>query len=410
MKLKKITSKTKRKIILSALALCILGTGWFFSSSGQQWRLHRIETPDLVTYTVQHPEDAKAFFELAQRLESQGFKGEAVNSYLAAARLAPEHTEAWLGACRVAMSADDGEVALDAAQKAVQFAAGKSSSLVALGSVYARGGLWEKALDAYLQATKSDPQNAEAWDGVGEASLQRKKGEEAIASALKATQLDEKQGRFWLHLAQAYRAGGDLPHAKEAILRTVQLDRRSGAALTEMGIIAVQSAKSSGDFLGAEPLLRTAVSLLTGTPRVYEPCYQLGQLFLIEKKYAQAEAMFRQALEANPKDERSQFALVRSLMLQGRSSETFVLLERFENERNYRQGLAQLKMRIGREPNRLELLEQLAQLYEAQGEWHNAVEVWKMCVKKSPDRSDWRKKLEAAQSQELKSPQKTPAL
>src|SRR5690348_3267723 len=111
----------RRSWLAAGGAMTVLAVGlggWYASPPGRAARLRGLDTPELMTYTAEHPQDAAVLVVLAERMEHQDHQTEALNDYLQAARAQPEAVSAWLGAARTALRLGDGETALKASQQA----------------------------------------------------------------------------------------------------------------------------------------------------------------------------------------------------------------------------------------------------------------------------------------------------
>ncbi len=362
--------------VVLLLALGSAGSLWYFSPAGVAWRLHRQDLPSLLAYTAQHPEDAAALRELAQRMESRNLLAEALQDYLQSTQAQPKNVAGWLGAARTALRLNDQTTAVNTAQQAVRLKPDSADAQFTLGQAYARGEKWDLAQTAFRQAVQREPDRADLWEALAEAAQERKDWQAAQEAALKATQLDGRPARYWVRLAGIRQQLGDLDGAKAAIEQARQRDPQDAPALTEQGILLAQSARSDAEREAARQVLEAAVARINGTAQAYQPLYELGQVLLALRRPAEAQRCFQSCLDLRPHDDAAAFALSRSLALQGKSAEARTLMARFAAEAAYQQEVAQLQMRISRQPQQRDLYVRLANLYAAHGDRESAQKVW----------------------------------
>src|SRR5690606_26881865 len=82
----------------------------------------------------------------------------------------------------------------------------------------------ETAREFYKKATKLDPENPDAWYGIGSTLDAERRFQESLHYYKKAVTLDETDPIIWYALAQAHRELGQFEKAQKAFRKTVALD------------------------------------------------------------------------------------------------------------------------------------------------------------------------------------------
>lgn len=142
------------------------------------------------------------------------------------------------------------------------------------------------ALANFRAAISKNPKDAEAWGGLGVVQLRNQQYAQAAASLSKAIELAPKKKQQWA-----------------AALRDANFYSRLADA---------RKARDTGDIAGAEKQVR---QLNPGTADQRRTAnLLLGELLLRDERPAEAEAVYRQILQASPNDSASQLGLYNSLL------------------------------------------------------------------------------------------------
>ena len=385
-----------KRLWLPALSIGVIAAGfviWYLSPTEHAARLKSMDIRALIVYTARHPKDGEALLALARRMELQDHQEEAFNDYIQAGKLLPGNESAWIGAAHAAMHIGDATAAMQMAQKAAQAAPDSANAQIVLGDVYTEIGAWKPAQQSYRKATRLDGRNAIAWDALGQAALRREDLAEATQAANQAVRLDPHNGSFQLHLEYALRAEGDITGAQRAMAQALRCLPHNGDVLTAYGQLLADTAYTPQRQKQAEQELKQAATVMGASSAAYKPLYDLGQLCLSESRPADAAGAFRAALRDLPEDQAAVFGLSRALALQGETQEATAVLTRFRRESSYQLEVSHLQMRLGREPDRVDLLNQLARLYAEHGFQQEAVPLLQRSLTLNPHQPDLRRLL-----------------
>jgi WD40 repeat protein len=133
-----------------------------------------------------------------------------------------------------------------------------SEALIDAGEKLADDRKWNEAIDAYLLATRVDPQNADAYVGLGNAYMGAGKWTEALAAYNKAVALDPQSADAQYALGDAYntmRMHGD---AFGPLVKAIQLDPTFAEAYSGIGYayLSGKQYEKSLSFLGSATRLK----------------------------------------------------------------------------------------------------------------------------------------------------------
>jgi tetratricopeptide (TPR) repeat protein len=182
---------------------------------------------------------------------------------------------------------------------------------------------WAEARTLLEKTTAAEPGNAEAWASLGQACLALNEHEKAIAALEKATQLDGTKSIYFLQLGNAYgisavKAGilskmGLAKKCKAAYDKAVELDPKSIDARWSV----MEYCKQAPGFMGGgmEGAYVQAAAIKELDPRRGRSAY--ASLYVAEKKYAEAFAIYEDVLREKPDDGDALFQIGRLAAISG---------------------------------------------------------------------------------------------
>jgi Flp pilus assembly protein TadD len=371
-------------VVIAATVLTGIGL-WSLSPAGRAWQRTRWDDATLAA----HPNDPAAVWELAGRLARQGRYGEAASLYRGRndARGLTAATAAFL-------KANQPLPALAAGKEAAERAPSDAGAQRALGEAALAAGDTATALAALEKAVELAPGDADARIGLAGAALARKNYARAEEAARQATRLAPGDATAFRHLGTALRQLARADEAASALKKAIELAPGSPEAHTELGLL-----------LAADPLNRTqAITLLTKAvtlskqgPETLLPLLALARLQLNIGKLSEAEKSFQAALTLRPDEPSALFGLVRTMEQQGKTSEAARFRARFERQSAYELRVGQLQTRLGREPDNLSLLTELAALHRANDQPAREASVLAQSLRVRPDQPAVRRRLEELQ-------------
>lgn len=167
---------------------------------------------------------------------------------------------------------------------------------------------WAEAQAVLEKAVAAEPGNAEAWHSLGLTHLARNDAEKAVAALEKAAGLEPANGEYFLQLGHAYglsamKAGlfGKLGFArkcKAAYDKAVALDPRNINARWSV----MEYCRQAPGFVGGgmDQAYAQAAEIKQLDARRGRAAY--ASLYVADKKYAEAFALYDEALRENPQD------------------------------------------------------------------------------------------------------------
>ncbi len=183
-----------------------------------------------------------------------------------------------------------------------------------------------QAIERFEHARKLDPANAEYPNNLGMAYLQLGQAARAAELFRAARELNDDEAIYAINLGSAWMRQGDYERAEEALEQATELNPRSFIAYKLLGEArfkltryepAAEAFESAAQLAPDEALLNQAALIyrdldkleraeellkrangLPGSSAV--SAFNLGELLQRQKRFAEAEALFRTAIERSP--------------------------------------------------------------------------------------------------------------
>ncbi len=100
-------------------------------------------------------------------------------------------------------------------------------------------------LEALLQATKTTPDNVQAWTQLGHFYFDTGEHQKAIEAYNTSLKLDDNRPDVWTDLGVMYRRTGDPKKAIESFERALSINQRHEIALFNMGVVQMHDLKDA---------------------------------------------------------------------------------------------------------------------------------------------------------------------
>lgn len=182
-------------------------------------------------------------------------------------------------------------------------------------------GQWGEAEDLYRQALEQNPENPDAWHGLGLLAHQCGQGEPAVEWIRQAVDLAPERPVFWNDLGEALRGLGRTEDALEAYERALALRSEFPECLVNLGAVL-------GGLGRTERALSQFQRALALEPEHPEALTQYGAVLLGAGRAAQAEVLLRRAIAAEPQSLEPHFHLASALETLGKDRDALVVYER----------------------------------------------------------------------------------
>lgn len=160
----------------------------------------------------------------------------------------------------------------------------------------------EKQVKERSQAMQKNKALNDAFN-AGRQALTEKNYESAVEQFIKASEMDPKQHVIWGNLAEAYAGQATKPGADAAIYqkafdsygKAIELNPADAAYINNYGLLLAKAKK----FDEAKAQLNKAAAL--DAPNAGKYFFNLGAVLVNTNNFAEAESVFKQAIEADPK-------------------------------------------------------------------------------------------------------------
>lgn len=160
----------------------------------------------------------------------------------------------------------------------------------------------EKQVKERSQAMQKNKALNDAFN-AGRQALTEKNYDGAVEQFIKASEMDPKQHVIWGNLAEAYAGQATKPGADAAIYqkafdsygKAIELNPADAAYINNYGLLLAKAKK----FDEAKAQLNKAAAL--DAPNAGKYFFNLGAVLVNTNNFAEAESVFKQAIEADPK-------------------------------------------------------------------------------------------------------------
>jgi tetratricopeptide (TPR) repeat protein len=190
----------------------------------------------------------------------------------------------------------------------------------------------QKAISELQAVVNAAPDNFVARYSLGRAHVARGEWEQARQQFAEAIRLRPDYLPARLSLAQLQVMRSDFDSALKSVNEILQIDRKNGPAR----MVEVEALMGEKKYADARHLLE---DIQKANPNAPDVDFSFGMLAIKENNLKEAEAVFRKAYAANPKDTRSLVGLVETLAGGG----------------HYDQAMQFLQAELAKSPNRMDL-------------------------------------------------------
>src|SRR5438132_13480910 len=167
----------------------------------------------------------------------------------------------------------------------------RKSRFLAEADNYFKAGDYDKAKVSYLKVVQLDPQNALAFERIGEMWLEEGAPLRAGPFLVKATELEPKNAQNRIHLARCYLAAGRLADATKEALKVLEQVPDNGDAI----VVLTDAARSNEE-------IEEAVQQLQKFPKKDDASFHLASanLSLYKGDVGAASAALEQLRASDP--------------------------------------------------------------------------------------------------------------
>jgi tetratricopeptide (TPR) repeat protein len=329
------------------------------------WRLARLNTADLLAWTLAHPQDGPAQAMLGNRLLAEGKPQEAANTFAAEAAAEPQSAGPLIARGRALLRAGTPAEAIAPLEAALRRPSGSADAHAALGEAYDALNNRILAQAQFETALKDDPTSLAAQVGMAFVAADQHRLDAARAAAERAVQIAPDSSQACTARGYVADQSGDSAGAIQALTRAVTLDAADGRAWSLLAAVTTRTARTADEYARAEQALTRAEALLPQSPLV--PYYR-GLLRMKQARYDAAIAEFRSALARSPGSTDALYNLSVAQAFAGQKAESARTRAQFERAQDYSREITNLQLRIGRDPSQAELWRRMQRLAAAYGD------------------------------------------
>ncbi len=264
------------------------------------------------------------------------------------------------------------------------------------GRVFLAEKKFTEAYEDLSFATRLSPQFAAGHFFLGIASASLSKIVDAKKSYTRATELAPNWVLPHITLAQLYLVSGEHDFALAEADKVLKLQNNNLAAL----LVVAGSRLAKGEL---EKSLVIYKAIQTAQPNNEPAAFNLGSIYRLQKKYAQAIEEFEKVLRRNPEHVEALIGIARSEVFRGNSK---AALERVQGQlgvtkrqapayellgqlqlaaKAYPDAIASLEKAIALEPDRSSVYYLLGSAYVEQKQFDAAIDQYQTLIKKSPN-------------------------
>jgi tetratricopeptide (TPR) repeat protein len=258
------------------------------------------------------PDSVELWSALGDACARTGDDAKAARSYQLSLRLDPAQPGVWLclGACFVTLHRlDDAEAACSEARRLIPRSTAPHR---ALGHLALRRKRPREAVEHFRRAVCLRPHDASLWHGLCEAHDQNGSARAASEAARQRARLDPTSVAAHLDLGLYCRQAGRHDEAARSLVRAVQLAPDNRVALDELRD-QISLLNDTLDFEAAREVLEALVTLAPGDAPAWR---QLGWIYCLFLRHADAISALRRALDLVPGDPEAWHILARVLELE----------------------------------------------------------------------------------------------
>jgi tetratricopeptide (TPR) repeat protein len=238
------------------------------------------------------PDLAAAHLHLGFVLQAEQ-KGDAVQQWLQACKLAPGDAKIALAAGKAVADAGQDDQALPILERAHELEPRSTAAAYQLALVLQRGNRVDEAIKLLKSVVQAEPDNSDALVNLGLALSQAHQARDAVPFLQRAIALKPADTTAHQDLAAAYLQGNETADAIVELQAALQLSPDSPQLHYNLGA----AYKLQDDAAHAIPELEMAAKL---DPSRYEPNYVLGVLYMQDARYEEAASRLEASLKLHP--------------------------------------------------------------------------------------------------------------
>lgn len=233
--------------------------------------------------------------------------------YKAAYELDPSNAVAAMKAAKCLWTLSQGDEAISWLQKAVKSDPKLTTAYVLQADYYSQRYNFVSATQILNKAAKNFSNNYEVLRGYGLVEFRRNNIKEAIAYLSRANKIYENDIETLILLAKAFSASGDFSSAQKYAVRAIEID----ATNNEAQIVYAQILTK---FQGVETGAIYLRDLINKFSYSIEFRYALAELYKEQERATQAQRIYEQIVDADPRNKKARLGLGETYQQQGQTN------------------------------------------------------------------------------------------
>ncbi|KFF41978.1 MAG: tetratricopeptide repeat protein [Candidatus Atelocyanobacterium thalassa] len=186
----------------------------------------------------------------------------------------------------------------------------KLDDLLRQGRKYAENKDYQKAINAYKEASILDKNNAKIYSGIAYLYTQQKNYQAAAQYYRKALSIDLSNADFYYALGHSLANIGDNDNAATAYYYAVQLNPKSVKSYIGLGVVLLRKE----DYDGAAEAYKRVIALDPNNPNIFSI---MGSSLLQQKEFKQAVKYLKNAVKQFPRNTELRLLLATALLQEG---------------------------------------------------------------------------------------------
>ncbi|MGO1243539.1 MAG: tetratricopeptide repeat protein [Sphingobacterium sp.] len=249
--------------------------------------------PYYTKYLDHDPYSVLGWINYGVTLEALGRLDEAIDAYDYAIAIDETFVPSYYGKASVLLQQKKNDDAIEHLLGTLMYATPNSEVCVMLGEAYENKEDYEEARSYFKEAARLDPENPDAWYGIGTTLNAEERYHESLHSFKKAIKLDDSDPSIWYALAQVHSELGQFKKAEGAFRKTVELDPEDYEAWLDFSVIYIEKS----DIKSAIEIMTEAILINDDIPELY---YRMAAYRFVDARFDLAMEHLESALGLYP--------------------------------------------------------------------------------------------------------------
>jgi tetratricopeptide (TPR) repeat protein len=351
--------------VLALAVLALAGEIAWYSAPVQEWRLARLDTAALEQRTATEPYNTRVLYYYALRLQAGGRWKEAADVLHRAVVMEPGSPRL-LAAMGTALLRLRREArAEEYLREAVRRGDRTPETTAALARIDWARGHFQEAAREWRVVLRARPRDAAAWYGLGLCEAQMMRPEEWREAMASAARLQPGVPEYQRGLGEAFAYQEAWVPAERAFRAALRLQPNDAAGRYQLATVLGRQATTPAQVAAAEAEFRRAAAAL---PRDPELRLAFGRFYAARGRWSDAVREFEALVHLDPQHEQGRYHLATAYRHLGRAADAARALAAFQRISDAKRTARYLTARLTLDPNNADLRRRLARVQETLNE------------------------------------------